>query len=298
MSDASRERLAAHPTSVGAARRMVRAATARAVPLELTETAELLVSELVTNAVVHAGTPVEIAVAVLDDLTVMVTVSDGSAHAPVTRDYAATASTGRGLVLVQELADRWGVQVTPAGKSVWFCLSPTPRHGVSAPESASSVPEGGAAADTVMVELRGVPLELHAAWQEHAAALLRDYLLLSLEEEETDQVMTHAACSDAVSLLDEAIPHPAEDPPGDPGDAAAGPAPVWLTVPKESVDHFRVLDTTLDRAVALAYSDETLTPPTDPAMQRFRRWVCSEVLAQSLGRPATPWDEAGGDVPA
>lgn len=57
-SEASRERLAAHPTSVGAARRLVRAATGSAVPVELAETAELLVSELVTNAVVHAGTPV------------------------------------------------------------------------------------------------------------------------------------------------------------------------------------------------------------------------------------------------
>lgn len=296
-SEASRERLAAHPTSVGAARRLVRAATGSAVPVELAETAELLVSELVTNAVVHAGTPVEIAVALLDDLTVMVTVSDGSPHAPVTRDYAETASTGRGLVLVQELADHWGVQVTSAGKSVWFCLSPTRRHGSAVPQSAPAAP-GTIADDTVTVELRGVPLALHAAWQERAAALLRDYLLLSLEEDDgTDQVLTHAACSDAVSLLDEALPQPADALPG----ASDGPAVVatlCLTVPRKSVDHFRLLDVTLDRALTLARSDETLAPPTDPTMQRFRRWVCSEVLAQSLGRPTTPWEEAGNDVPA
>jgi anti-sigma regulatory factor (Ser/Thr protein kinase) len=297
MSDASRERLAAHPTSVGAARRLVRAATARAVPPELVETAELLVSELVTNAVVHAGTPVEIGVAVLEDLTVMVTVSDGSPHVPVTRDYAETASTGRGLVLVQELADHWGVDLTPAGKSVWFCLSPTPRHGTAAPESAPAV-HGAAEADAVTVELRSLPLALHAAWQEHASALLREYLLLSLEEDETDQVTTHAACRDAVALLDEAIPHPTEDPPCDPGDAAADLATVRLTVPRGSVGHFQVLDTTLDRAVALASSDETLAPPTNPTMQRFRRWICAEVMAQSLGRPATPWDAAADDVSA
>ena len=290
MSEARRQRLDADPTSVGAARRLVRAATASAVPLELVETAELLVSELVTNAVVHAGTPVEIGVAVLEDLTVAVTVSDGSPHAPVTRDYADTAGTGRGLLLVQELADRWGVQVTPAGKSVWFCLSPTSRPG-TAPRENTPGTQRVAAADAVTVELLGVPLALHAAWQEHASALLREFLLVSFEEEGTEQVLTHAACSDAMALLDEAIPRPTADSPGDPGS-------VHLVVPRESVDHFRVLDQTLDRAVALARSDETLVPPTEPAMQRFRLWVCREVLAQSLSRPASPWDGSGDDVPA
>lgn len=294
-SEGSRQRLAAHPASVGAARRLVRASTVGAVPPELVETAELLVSELVTNAVVHAGTPVEIGVAVLEDRTLMVAVTDGSPHAPVTRDYAETASTGRGLVLLQELADHWGVRVTPSGKSVWFCLSPAPRRPTAAPESPPAV-HGAAAADDVTVELRGVPLALHADWQERAAALLREYLLLSLDDDgATEQVLTHAACSDAVALLDEAVPHVAQDPAGHPGPDVAV---LRLTVPRESVDHFRVLDETLDRAVALASSDSTLAPPTDPTMQRFRRWICGEVLSQSRGGPATPWDAAGDDVPA
>ena len=85
----------------------------------LVDLARLLVSELVTNAVLHARTDLELAIG-LRRGGVRVEVTDGSPAAPVKRSYEDEAMTGRGLALVDELADRWGVDERADGKAVWF----------------------------------------------------------------------------------------------------------------------------------------------------------------------------------
>jgi anti-sigma regulatory factor (Ser/Thr protein kinase) len=89
------------------------------------ERAALLVSELVTNAVLHAGTELEVAVDVRP-LLVQVSVRDGSCAPPAVRRYDRYAPTGRGLHLLETLADRWGVDVEDAQKRVWFELAREP----------------------------------------------------------------------------------------------------------------------------------------------------------------------------
>jgi hypothetical protein len=81
----------------------------------------LLVSELVTNAVLHARTDIEVVVRLLRT-GVRVEVHDASPATPVVRHYDDEAMTGRGLALVDELARRWGVDRVEGGKSVWFEL--------------------------------------------------------------------------------------------------------------------------------------------------------------------------------
>lgn len=89
----------------------------------ITETALLLVSEVVTNAIVHGdGRPVlsiEVQPAVM-----RVTVTDDGAGTPqVRRDPSLLGDAGRGLLLVETLAARWGTnRRLPTGKSVWFEL--------------------------------------------------------------------------------------------------------------------------------------------------------------------------------
>jgi anti-sigma regulatory factor (Ser/Thr protein kinase) len=84
---------------------------------------ELLLCELVTNAVVHAG-GVTIVRLGLDDHTLRVTVCDHIEAPPVTRNAAPDADHGRGLALVEALAARWGVdRAQPPGKCVWLELS-------------------------------------------------------------------------------------------------------------------------------------------------------------------------------
>nr|WP_307815659.1 ATP-binding protein [Streptomyces sp. 7-21] len=84
----------------------------------------LCVSELATNAVAH-GTPPDgqFAVAVVwDKRCICVEVRDTGGGSPVVASAAGTDEHGRGLALVQALADDWGVFFHPVGKTVWFAL--------------------------------------------------------------------------------------------------------------------------------------------------------------------------------
>ena len=110
------------PTSAGMARRFV-ASTLRAWGCdELVDTATLLVSELVTNAILHARSDLVVVLVPLDS-SIRVEVHDTSLTAPQLRQAADTATTGRGLALVQACARDWGVREDAEGKSVWFDLS-------------------------------------------------------------------------------------------------------------------------------------------------------------------------------
>lgn len=120
---------------------------------ELVDTAALLVSEVVTNAVTHAGGEIALTLAVAEG-ALEVGVSDHEPRLPRVRpvelpelDDAAIAwlsSHGRGMLLVDRLADEWGVEEFANGKQTWFRLAtaPTWRH-------ASACICGGANLDAV-----------------------------------------------------------------------------------------------------------------------------------------------------
>ncbi|MFF8814233.1 SpoIIE family protein phosphatase [Streptomyces pactum] len=78
---------------------------------------ELILSELVTNAIRHASGHVR--VRLLCDRTLICEVSDASSTAPHLRYAAGTDEGGRGLFLVSQLADRWGTRYTADGKVIW-----------------------------------------------------------------------------------------------------------------------------------------------------------------------------------
>ncbi|UNO41407.1 ATP-binding protein [Streptomyces sp. MST-110588] len=114
------------PAEVGRARRWARsrlAGTGIGVDEPVAETLILLISELVTNAVVHTGTPAELRIcfsgsgAVVG--TVRIEVADSSARPPRPRHAEGDDTNGRGLELVDGLADRWGWHHEGTGKSIW-----------------------------------------------------------------------------------------------------------------------------------------------------------------------------------
>ncbi|MDQ0994558.1 serine phosphatase RsbU (regulator of sigma subunit)/anti-sigma regulatory factor (Ser/Thr protein kinase)/PAS domain-containing protein [Streptomyces sp. V3I7] len=84
---------------------------------ELCFTTELILSELVTNAIRYGRPPVS--VRLLRDRALICEVSDGSTTSPHLRYAASTDEGGRGLFLVAQLADRWGTRYTPTGKVIW-----------------------------------------------------------------------------------------------------------------------------------------------------------------------------------
>ncbi len=81
----------------------------------------LCVSEVVTNAVLHARTPSTMTVRIDREL-VRVEVADLDPTLPTRRDHDVHAPTGRGLRLLEELASAWGAHVAAHGKVVWFEL--------------------------------------------------------------------------------------------------------------------------------------------------------------------------------
>ena len=111
-------------TSSRVARQRVVAALASWDASELADPVELLVSELVTNAVSHVGAGVRLRVERLPAGVRVRVFDDGDASVPTPRHRVPPdAPTGRGLLIVDNLADRWGVEATDAGKQVWFELS-------------------------------------------------------------------------------------------------------------------------------------------------------------------------------
>ncbi|MEU3731341.1 SpoIIE family protein phosphatase [Streptomyces sp. NPDC033538] len=84
---------------------------------ELAFTTELILSELVTNAIRYGGETVH--VRVLYDRSLICEVFDSSSTSPHLRYAAMTDEGGRGLFLVAQLAERWGTRYTPAGKVIW-----------------------------------------------------------------------------------------------------------------------------------------------------------------------------------
>ena len=117
-------------TTPAAARRFVRGAleSVEADPVVI-ETAELLTTELVTNAIVHVGCKSELFIRAAGGV-VRVEVTDPDDRLPAMAAPNADALNGRGLVIVNGLASAWGVEPTARGKTVWFELSPLSNHGM------------------------------------------------------------------------------------------------------------------------------------------------------------------------
>lgn len=276
-------------TSAGEARRLLRDALSGVDAEDSLDAAQVAVSEIVTNALVHAGTPMRLRV--LLGGGVRVELSDGSPHLPHRRDYSSVAATGRGLHMVSQMVDKWGAYPDGEGKVVWFEIEDELDGAAS--EHVEGVGERSVGADSVAVELRNMPLLMHAAWQEHAAGLLRELMLIRLEDD-LEAIEHHAALSDALNILFEQVPLPdiGEDAEAimagatEPGVSASE---LRLQVPPESLGHFDNLDLALEEAVTLAELGELLSPPTQPEIRIMRKWLCSEIRQQAAGQAPTAW---------
>jgi anti-sigma regulatory factor (Ser/Thr protein kinase) len=123
MWDAVRVVLAPDPSATAIARQAVKDAC-RAWRLDhVQEAAELVITELVSNVVRHAGTDMEISLSASPG-ALRLAVRDGHPASPRSGAAGATlAESGRGLVVIQALAIEWGTTPTADGKVVWAVLS-------------------------------------------------------------------------------------------------------------------------------------------------------------------------------
>jgi ABC-type multidrug transport system ATPase subunit/anti-sigma regulatory factor (Ser/Thr protein kinase) len=113
----ARWEVAAEPAAVAAVRSGATRQLAQWGLDELDFTTELILSELVTNAIRYATGPIQ--VRLLHDRTLICEVADASNTSPHLRYAATTDEGGRGLFLVAQLAEQWGTRYTPTGKIIW-----------------------------------------------------------------------------------------------------------------------------------------------------------------------------------
>ncbi|MEV6106329.1 SpoIIE family protein phosphatase [Streptomyces sp. NPDC051940] len=105
------------PAIVGQARNLTSGQLAAWQLDELAFTAELIVSELVTNAIRYAQAPIQLRL--IRSPSLICEVSDASSTSPHPRRAAETDETGRGLFMIAQMAEGWGTRYTLAGKTIW-----------------------------------------------------------------------------------------------------------------------------------------------------------------------------------
>jgi PAS domain S-box-containing protein len=109
--------LAADPSVVAGARQQVTTTLTDWGLDDVTFVTELVVSELITNAIRYARGPIQLRL--IHDRSLICEVTDGSSTAPHLRRARAFDEGGRGLLLVSQLTQRWGSRQTPQGKTIW-----------------------------------------------------------------------------------------------------------------------------------------------------------------------------------
>ncbi len=111
--------LEAEPRSPGRARRFVELAIGESEEEKTLDILKLLTSEVVTNAILHSGSNIELTLEKVNS-SIRVEVTDGTKIFPERLPYDPEAIHGRGLPLLDCLAVRWGVDDRRRGKAVWF----------------------------------------------------------------------------------------------------------------------------------------------------------------------------------
>jgi anti-sigma regulatory factor (Ser/Thr protein kinase) len=293
------------PASVSVARRLVLSwLSERGVPAA-SDDVGLVITELVTNAVLHAtGDHVHVRL-VTRPGRFRIEVRDHYAVPPAVRPPSDEPAVGNGMHLVSRLAVRWGVAAEHDGKTVWAELLPSgasvahatgPAPRLSQEEALraatgrfraeTSGPEPGQVVD---VRLPGLPLALFARYLERHRAMLRELTLVAARGPRTSTAparlvllaralegfrgmgeATEAARADAVAqgrtTLDVTYRLP----------VTAGPACAHMLELLEEADEF-------------ARDEALLTLPAPPDEARVRRWFLCAIADQCAGLAPTPW---------
>jgi PAS domain S-box-containing protein len=267
------------------------------------EAAELAVTELVTNGVLHAHTPMTLTARCNGELRVEV--RDNSPSWPTQREYGEQATTGRGMGLVAAVTQDHGITRLPdGGKCVWFVITDAVRSGELDPLGAwdeviseLALPD---APDTTLVRLMQLPSTLWLAAVQQHEALLRELSLLrsssgaavnDLVAADTARATLQAAADSALAaarakgLARSPLPanHPAvleEVPPS---------LDLELRVSPLDAAGFAHLQDVLDEAERLATSAQMLSRPGLPEVIAVRDWACEQVIAQVNGQSPSAW---------
>lgn len=261
---------------------------------ELADSARLAVSELVTNAILHAEPPVTVRVRGTVD-NPRVEVSDHSMIPPQRRQPTDLITFGRGLDLVASHSRTWGSDiVTDNGKVVWFEPSATPHPPVDGKIfdiDAALAELGEVAAEPdgmVTIRLLGMPVRLFSRLRLHFAECGREVRLLALADPDRYPLEAELAMTclqieherrlvSGIEQLDKAMVEGC--------DVIDLDYIAPSTAPATMAQLARQLD-----ALYRRYDDEPLlTVRPSPLLLRLQRWYLSEFSRQSAGEPPIRW---------
>jgi GAF domain-containing protein/anti-sigma regulatory factor (Ser/Thr protein kinase) len=277
------------------------------LPAEVAECASLLTSELVTNAVLHASTPLSVTLHLLSD-RIRIDVADGSPVVPAIKEYGPDAATGRGLTLFTTLASDWGVHTVPGGKIVWFELP------VDVPLAMGEVSDGSFSFDLIgvaqadrhepdvqapqmRIDLLGIPVGLLQKASEEYEGLFRE---LRLMKERVDSgILSPALLPDRLAVLVSDIgsrfngfgPGMDEDW-QDVVDHNVALYDWHISLPQSAATACEFYVAMLDEADEFSRSAQLLTLPASDTSVAVRRWFLSELVNQLHGQPPTPWSRS------
>ncbi|HUF31667.1 MAG TPA: GAF domain-containing protein [Acidimicrobiales bacterium] len=271
----------------------------------LLDDVELLLSELVTNAVIHTGSDIEIAIGptgigvrieVRDEVADRMPVTSGTGLLELLQlddvddlaggltDLDVETMTGRGMTVVEAVSDRWGAEVSGDGKVVWAELA----TGGEGQTEAAEAPTAGAPTGTpsgTVVRVPGVPVRLVLTAAAQLDDLVRELAVTSLPSSLPPDIVDVA--SRFVTLTAEVR---------DPFRVAARAAverherllDVSFPVSPVGVEVLRGFLDVLERITELSVRGELLclAPPSE--IMAFRRWAVDEIGRQVGGAPPTP----------
>ena len=286
--------LSSSPRSAAEARRWVRGAFAQLRRPELTQAAEVGVSELVANAVLHGEEPILVR---LRGTTMhpRVEVFDGSPEPPVPPDLTTSedgvlSTVGRGMTMVARSALAWGATIERRGKTVWF-------------EPASELREDGdidwvidqffdevldePSEDLVDIVLLGFDLHLNASLRRHYRELRRELRLLTLAHQEEYPLASDLSAMFAT--FERQFPRSYFDQVDAAEKAGLHTVDIRAAIMPASAPIFVTMSEMFDLADSFCRAERLLAIERTAEQRAFHSWLLGELVAQATGHSATPW---------
>ncbi|MCF6376199.1 ATP-binding protein [Nocardioides KLBMP 9356] len=296
--------LASSPRAAADARRWVSDVFVRLERADLVECAELGVSELVANAVLHADAPFKVRVRGTASHP-RIEVIDGSTSPPIPPvplagdDLDLLLTFGRGLSMVAQCATAWGATIESDSKIVWFepAAQMSDEGGaewvIDAHDQPTPEPTSDAAVD---VRLLGLDVPLHASLARQYHELRRELRLLSLSHQSD-----YPLAGDLTSMFanyERQFP----DEFGEQVRRAEleGLPRIDLAFPmmREAGPIFVTMTEMFDVADAFCRAERLLSMARTPAQRALQNWLLSEVVQQLAGANAQPWDAQAHTSPS
>lgn len=266
---------------------------------ELAACAELGVSELVTNALLHGEPPVTVRVRGTEGHP-RVEVHDSSIEPPIMPSHARHTRTddllltfGRGLELVARCSDAWGAEIEDDGKVLWFTPATDLADTEGRPGSISGLTRRRrrrrVRRDHVQARVIDVPVDLHVEFQQYARELRREMRLLALANE--SEYPLAKRLSELFATLDRQILDGGEQVQAA-VDQGLSTTDVVVAVPRAYAARLHRFVELLDLADDFCRNEHRSSLERGAEQHRFQTWYLTELARQADGEEPMSWHAA------